>query len=141
MYYVEEDVFKCCLCIGNIFNRVKIESCLNCCLFVYIHIVCLFVYIDFVCLFFTYFISITLGNRQNGVWDISTDSGRFLVTYAQMNGLFSQSGQDFLQLCLKFVILKVRPLVEVKFFFWNHGSYGYSKEAYLAHDFNAKNQN
>ena len=59
---------------------------------------------------------ITLGNRQNGVWDISTDSGRFLVTYAQMNGLFSQSGQDFSQLCLKFGIFKVLPLVEVKFF-------------------------
>ena len=48
MYYIEEDVFKCHLCIHKIFNRVQIESSLNCCLFVYIHIVCLFVYIFYI---------------------------------------------------------------------------------------------
>ena len=50
-----------------------------------------------------------------------------------MNGLFAQSGQDFLQLCLKCPIFKVGPLVKVKYLFQSHGSYGYSQEAYLAH--------
>ena len=45
-----EDVFKYRLHINKTFNRVWIESSLNCCLFIYI-------YMLFVCLF-TYFISI-----------------------------------------------------------------------------------
>merc|ERR1711989_8523 len=49
LYWIVEDVFKCHLHINKTFNRVWIESSLNCCLFVYIHIVCLF---------FTYLISI-----------------------------------------------------------------------------------
>ena len=43
-----EDVIKCCLHITKIFNRAWIESCLDCCLFVYIHTVCLFVYIFYI---------------------------------------------------------------------------------------------
>ena len=31
----------------------------------------------------------------NGMGDISTDNSWFLVTYAEMNGLFSKSHQDF----------------------------------------------
>ena len=45
---IVEDVFKCRLHINKTFNRVWIESSLNCCLFVYIHIVCLFVYISYI---------------------------------------------------------------------------------------------
>ena len=45
---IVEVVFKCRLQINKTFNRVWIESSLNCCLFVYIHIVCLFVYISYI---------------------------------------------------------------------------------------------
>ena len=48
IYQIVEDVFECRLHITKIFNRVWIESCLNCCFFVYIHIVCLFVYIFYI---------------------------------------------------------------------------------------------
>ena len=76
--------------------------------------------------------------EQNNIFN------RFLVTYAQMNALFSPSALNFSQFCLKNRIFKdFKGLATIRwdYFFLLHGSYGYSKEAYLAHGFNAKNLN
>ena len=42
-------------------------------------------------------ITITLGNKDFGVWDFSTESISLWVPHSQMNSGFAQSGQNFSQ--------------------------------------------